>query len=79
VLVVVALTLPGELVAVYDVMGLPPVLLGGVQLTVAELLPAVAVTAVGAAGAPAAVGVTEFEGTDGGPEPCALVATTVNV
>jgi hypothetical protein len=60
-------------------MGLPPLLVGGVQLTVAELLPAVAVTPVGAPGAPGAVGVTVFDGADEGPVPDALVAATVKV
>jgi hypothetical protein len=60
-------------------MGLPPLLVGGVQLTVAELFPAVAVTPVGAPGAPGPVGVTAFDGADEGPVPDALVATTVKV
>jgi hypothetical protein len=63
-------------VTVYRVMGLPP-LEGAVQLTTAEPLPAVAVTAVGAAGGPA--GVTAADCDEGRPVPTALVADTVKV
>ena len=49
-------------------------------MTVAEALPAVAVTAVGADGAVAgATGVTLFEARDAGLEPTPLVAVTLNV
>ena len=57
---------------------LPP-LLGAVQLTVAELLPAVADTPVGVPGAVGAVGVTALDGEEAGPVPMALVADTVKV
>ena len=56
---------------------LPPLLAGGVKLTFACALPAVAVTAVGAPGT--VRGVTLFVAADGALEPTALVATTVNV
>ena len=59
-------------------MGLPP-LPGAVQDTVAEPLPAVAVTPVGAPGAVGAAGVTAFDAAEAGPVPTALVAVTVNV
>jgi hypothetical protein len=43
--------LPGELVAVYDIIGQPPLLAGAVNATVAVVCPvAVAVTIVGAPG-----------------------------
>ena len=59
--------------------GLPPSG-GAVQVTVAEALPAVAVTPVGAEGAVAAAcGVTELDGADAGLVPMALVAVTVKV
>src|SRR5664279_4547396 len=69
---------PMDGVRVYEVMTLPP-LPGAVQDTVAEALPAVAVTPLGAAGAVGAVGVTAPERADGSPVPFALVAETVNV
>lgn len=58
-------------------MVLPPFDAGGVQLTVAWALPAVAVTFVGALGAPP--GVMLFEAVEAGPVPTLLVAVTVNV
>jgi hypothetical protein len=65
---------------VYDVIALPPFEAGGVQDTVADASPAVAVTAVGAPGAVAgATGVTLFEASEAGPVPTAFVAVTVNV
>ena len=64
-------------VTVYLVIALPPLLDGAVQLTVAEPLPAVAVTAVGAPGR--RFGVTLLDGDEAGPVPFALVAVTVNV
>ena len=54
-------------------------LVGAVQLTVADALPAVAVTPVGAPGADGALGVTALDGAEAGPAPFALVADTVNV
>jgi hypothetical protein len=56
---------------------LPPFETGGVKLTVARALPAVAVAAVGAPGTVA--GVTGLEAPDGGPVPTAFVAVTVKV
>jgi hypothetical protein len=58
-------------------MTLPPLLTGAVKLTLACVLPAVAVAAVGAPGTVA--GVTLFDGVEGRLEPAAFVATTVNV
>ena len=58
---------------------LPPLLDGAVQLTVADPLPAVAVTPVGAPGAVGALGVTALDGAEAGPVPLALVADTVKV
>ena len=57
---------------------LPPVA-GAVQVTVACPSPAVAVGAVGAAGAVAPAGVTALEAGEDGPVPTALVAVTLNV
>jgi hypothetical protein len=68
---------PPDEVAVYDVIAAPPLLAGGVKLTVACALPAVAVPMVGAPGTVA--GVTLFEAADAGPVPTELVAVTVNV
>jgi hypothetical protein len=58
------------------VIGVPPFDDGGVKLTVAVPLPAVAVTAVGASGT--ALGVTTGDDADGWPGPAAFVALTVN-
>jgi hypothetical protein len=58
-------------------MGLPPLLTGGVKVTLACALPPVAVAPVGASGTVA--GVTLFDGAEGALEPTALAATTVNV
>jgi hypothetical protein len=67
-------------VTVYELMALPPSLAGAVQTMDAEALPALALTALGAPGTVAgATGVTLFDGADAGPEPMALVATTVKV
>ena len=52
-------------VTVYLVIALPPLLVGAVQLTVADPLPAVAVTPVGAPGS--AFGVTALDGDGGRP------------
>ena len=60
-------------------MALPPLLDGAVQLTVADPLPAVAVTPVGAPGAVGVFGVTALDGAEAGPVPLALVAVTVKV
>ena len=57
---------------------LPP-LLGAVQLTVADPLPAVADTPIGCPGTVGRAGVTALEGTEACPVPTALVADTVNV
>src|SRR5579859_7670271 len=59
-------------------MALPP-LAGAVHVTVADALPAAAVTPAGAAGTVGAAGVTVFEAADAGPVPTALVAVTVKV
>ena len=64
-------------VTVYPVIALPPVLAGGVKLTLAWAFPAVAVAAVGAFGTVA--GVTLFDGADGALGPTPFVAVTVNV
>jgi hypothetical protein len=50
---------------------------GAVQLTVADPIPAVATTFVGAEGSDA--GVTAADAAEAGPVPTALVAVTVNV
>ena len=65
-------------VTVYPVITLPPSLVGAVNATLAERLPAVATTPVGA---PATVvaGVTAAEAAELAELPTALVATTVNV
>jgi hypothetical protein len=68
---------PPEDVAVYDVIAEPPLLAGGVKLTVACVLPRVAVPIVGAPGTVA--GVTLFEAAEGAPVPTAFVAVTVKV
>ena len=52
-------------------------LVGAVQVTVAEALPAVAVPMVGAPGTLA--GVTELEAADWAPVPTALIAATLKV
>ena len=75
-------TLPpaGDEVTVYEVIALPPSDTGAVHDTLAEALPPVALTSVGAPGALAgATGVTLFEGNEAGLLPTAFVATTVNV
>jgi hypothetical protein len=66
-------------VTTYEVIVLPPLLLGAVQDTVAVVSPALAVTPVGAAGTDSAVGVTELDAVDAAPLPTELVAVTVNV
>ena len=58
----------------------PPLEAGGVKLTVAWPLPAVAVAPVGAPGAVGGEpGVTWFDAADAAPGPAAFVATTVKV
>jgi len=75
----VAVLPPGEEVAVYWVIGLPPLDDGAVNVTVACVFPAVAVPIVGGPGTVAAVGVTLLDADDAGPVPTALVAVTVKV
>ena len=55
----------------------PPFEAGGVKVTVACVLPRVALAPVGAPGTVA--GVTEFEGDEAAPVPTAFVAVTVKV
>ena len=74
---VVAVTPPGDDVTVYDVIALPPLLAGAAHETLAWVLPAVAVTPVGALGT--VDGVTAVDGLDAGPVPLALAALTVKV
>ena len=64
-------------VAVYEVIGEPPLEAGGVNETAACAFPAVAVPIVGAPGTVARV--TLLEGAEAGPVPAALVAVTVKV
>ena len=71
--------LPGVDVTVYPVIADPPKFVGGVHDTVADIIPAVAVPIVGAAGAVGAAGVTEFVGDEDSDIPAELVAFTVNV
>jgi len=75
---VLAVIPPGLDVAVYDVIALPPLLAGAVQLTVACPFPATARTPVGAPGGLSGVTATGV-GDDSGPLPMAFVACTVNV
>ena len=56
---------------------LPPLLTGAVKLTLAVVLPGVAVTDVGEPGTVA--GVTEFDGADAALDPAIFIATTVKV
>ena len=58
-------------------MALPPLLAGAVKLTLAVVLPAVAVPMVGAPGTPA--GVALLDAADAVLLPMALVAVTVKV
>ena len=71
------LALKAPQVAVYEVIGDPPLDAGGVKAIVACALPAVALTIVGAPGT--AAGVTLFDKDEAGPVPTAFVAFTVNV
>jgi hypothetical protein len=68
---------PGLEVTVYPVIGEPPSLVGAVNVTVAWVIPAVAVPIVGAPGT--VEGVTEFEAELGRLVPLAFVAVTVKV
>jgi hypothetical protein len=68
-----AVMLPGDDLAVYDVMGEPPLDAGAVNVTVACAFPAVATPIVGAPGTPP--GVTP-RAAEEGPVPAALVAVT---
>lgn len=56
---------------------LPPLLAGGVKVTVAWAFPAIASTPVGAPGTPA--GMTLLEGAEVAPMPLLFVVATVNV
>ena len=56
---------------------MPPLLTGGVQVTVSDPTPDVATTFVGAPGAVAVL--TPVEALDAAEFPAALVATTLNV
>jgi hypothetical protein len=67
----------GLAVAMYSVMGAPPLFTGGSHVTVSFLDPAVAVTLVGASGSPTTV--TAADGADAVDVPTALVAVAVNV
>lgn len=72
-----ALMPPGDDVAVYDVIGEPPLEAGGVNATFACASPGEAIPIVGAPGT--AAGVTLLEAPEGGPVPTPFVAVTVNV
>jgi hypothetical protein len=69
--------LPGFEVTMYPVIGDPPVIDGGVNVTIACAFPFAAVPIVGAPGTVA--GVTEFEAELAELVPLAFFATTVNV
>ena len=73
----VAVAPAGDDVTVYEVIALPPFEAGAVHATVADALPAVAETAVGAPGTVS--GVTLLEGKEAALEPTVLLATTVKV
>jgi hypothetical protein len=62
---------------VYDVIAAPPSEAGADHVTVADALPAVAETEVGAPGTVA--GTTVFDDAEAGPGPAPLAAVTVNV
>ena len=76
---IVAVAAPGEAVTVYDVIAEPPLLAGATHDTVADVLPATAVTDVGAPGTVGALGVTGDEAADGAPVPTLFAAVTTNV
>lgn len=73
----VTVLLPGVEVAVYDMIGLPPLIFGAVKKTVASSNPAVALTFVGAPGT--AAGVTSLEASEVIPVPIAFFAVTLKV
>jgi hypothetical protein len=73
----VQVKLPGVEVAVYEVIALPPLDPGAVQLTCEEALPAVPETLVGDPGGPA--GVTLDEAAETFEVPYEFVAVAVNV
>ncbi|MDR9453509.1 MAG: hypothetical protein RI542_06215, partial [Wenzhouxiangella sp.] len=75
--VVVQVRSSGVDVTSYPVIAEPPSSTGAVQDTVASASPAVAVTPVGALGAPR--GVTALLAAEAAPVPSALVAVTVKV
>ena len=68
---------PGDEVAEYVVIALPPLDPGAVQLTCEEALPTVALTLVGAPGT--VRGVTDDEAVEAAEVPLAFVAVTVKV
>lgn len=68
---------PGDEVAVYEMIGEPPLLAGARKATVACASPRVAPALDGAPGT--VTGVALFDGADGAPVPSAFVAVTVNV
>jgi hypothetical protein len=68
---------PGLDVAVYDVIALPPLDEGAVNVTLVLALPAVAVPMVGAPGT--VIAVIELDALDAAPVPTAFVALTVKV
>jgi hypothetical protein len=68
---------PGLEVTMYDVIGEPPLLAGGLNEIVAWALPRTTPVIVGAPGTPA--GVTAFDDADATPAPAAFVAVTLNV
>ena len=68
---------PGEDVAVYPVMALPPFEAGAAHVIVAWPLPGPATTVDGAPGT--GIGTAAPEGDDPGPVPTVFVAVTVNV
>jgi hypothetical protein len=75
--VVLTVAPPGEVVTVYPVIRDPPVVAGAIHETRAWVLPAMAVTAVGAPGT--VLGVTVALAVDATEDPAALVAVTVNL
>ena len=58
---------------------LPPSDVGGDHLTVADVLPGLAVTSSGGPGGGAGCGVISGEGVESGPVPAAFIAATRNV
>jgi hypothetical protein len=73
----VALAPPGEATAVYEVIGAPPSLAGGLQPIVAEPSDVEMEVIVGWPGG--AAGVTAFDAEDADPVPRLFVAVTANV